>query len=268
MAGERPKDMAGERPKDMGGRGYSEPELLAVLMSREVRDGEISACGALSMIPAAGLLLAKARHAPDAQLIVLGSPAYMPFPTSRQFHYLCQRGELGLFFVSGVQIDRFGNYNLHLLGDPERPTVRFPGGYGGGMIYYAARRSIVFRTEHTRRSLVERVDFVSAAGSTPPDVLRLGGPSKVLTPKAAFRFDKPSGLLQLESVHPPYSAAHIAENTGFDLGDVSSVRATAEPTAEELRTLRGEVRDTMIETGTYADWARQTLGGDGAAGPG
>ena len=42
----------------MADRGYSESELLAVLMSREVRDGEISACGALSMIPAAGLLLA------------------------------------------------------------------------------------------------------------------------------------------------------------------------------------------------------------------
>jgi glutaconate CoA-transferase subunit B len=246
-------------------RGYSESELLAVLMSREVRDGEISASGALSMIPAAGLLLAKARHAPNAELIILGSMAFMPFHTSREFHYLCQRGELGLFFVSGVQIDQFGNYNLHLLGDPERPTTRFPGGYGGGMIYYAARRSIVFRTEHTRRSLVERVDFISAAGATPPDVLRLGGPSKVVTPKATFRFDKAAGRLLLESAHPPYPPAHIVEHTGFDLGDVSRVPATAEPTADELRMLRGEVRATMMETGTYADWARKTLGGAAVA---
>ena len=241
-------------------QAYSEVELMAVLMSREVRDNEISACGALSMIPASGLLLAKARHAPNAELIILGSTAYMPFHTSRQFHYIAQRGELGLFFVSGVQIDQFGNYNLHILGDKDRPSQRFPGGYGGGMIYYGAKRTIVFRTEHTKRSLVEHVDFISAAGSTPPDVLRHGGPSKVLTPKATFKFDKESGRLHLESVHPPYTVEHIVENTGFDLGDVSHVRATPEPTAEELRMLRHDVRTHMIETGTYADWARKNLG--------
>src|SRR3974390_1063425 len=110
---------------------YSEAELMAILMSREVRDGEVSACGALSQIPAAGLLLAKALHAPAAELIILNT-VFRPFHTSRQFHFLAQRGELGLFFVSGVQIDRHGNYNLHQIGtDPERPKVRFPGGYGG-----------------------------------------------------------------------------------------------------------------------------------------
>lgn len=241
-------------------RGYSEVELMAVLFSREVRDGEISATGALSMVPAAGLLLAKERHAPNAELIILGSTAFMPFPTSRQFHYIAQRGELGLFFVSGVQIDQFGNYNLHLLGDPDRPKVRFPGGYGGGMIYYGARRTIVFRTEHTRRSLVERVDFISAAGSTPPDVLRHGGPSKVITPMATLRFDPQAGRLRLESAHVPYPVQQVVDNTGFPLGDVSQVRATPEPTAEELRVLRTVVRKTMIDTGTYPAWAAKNLG--------
>ena len=88
---------------------YSEAELMAILMSREVRDGEVSACGALSQIPATGLLLAKELHAPDAELIILNT-VFRPFHTSRQFHFLAQRGELGLFFVSGVQIDRCGNW--------------------------------------------------------------------------------------------------------------------------------------------------------------
>src|SRR5689334_2693656 len=169
---------------------YTDAEMLVVMLSREVRDGEISACGALSQIPAAGLLLAQALHAPNAELIILNS-VFNPFRTSKQFHFLAQRGELGLFFVSGVQIDRHGNYNLHQLGpDLDRPQMRFPGGYGGGLIYYAARRTIVFRTEHTQRSLVEKVDFISAAGHTPPDVLRHGHPTKVVTPKAIFRFEK------------------------------------------------------------------------------
>jgi glutaconate CoA-transferase subunit B len=239
----------------------NDEELLAVLLSREVRDGEVSACGALSMIPAAGLLLAQASHAPNAQLIILGSPVYNPFPTTRQFHFLCQRGELGLFFVSGVQIDASGNYNLHLLGkDPERPEQRFPGGYGGGMIYYAARRAIVFRTEHSRRVFVERVDFISAAGTSPPDILRLGGPAKVITPLATLRMNKDRGRLELESVHPPHSAAEVLERTGFDLGPVHEAPATEPPGAAELSLLRGAVRQRMIETGTYAAWAETRLG--------
>jgi glutaconate CoA-transferase subunit B len=236
----------------------NDDELMVVLMSREVRDGEISACGALSQIPAGALLLAKERHAPGAELIILNT-VFRPFGTSRQFHFLAQRGELGLFFASGVQIDRHGNYNLHQIGrDPDRPEVRFPGGYGGGLIYYAARRTVLFRTEHTRRSIVERVDYVSATGSSPPEVLRLGGPSKLITPKAIFAFDAGAGCLRLESIHPPYSLDDVQESTGFDLG-VTRAAATKLPTDDELATLRGPVRRKMIETDTYRGWAERAL---------
>jgi glutaconate CoA-transferase, subunit B len=238
---------------------YNDDELMAVLLSREVRDGEVSACGALSQLPAAGLLLAKELHAPAAELIIL-NPVFRPFGTSRQFHFLAQRGELGLFFASGVQIDRHGNYNLHQLGtDPDRPKVRFPGGYGGGLIYYAARRTVVFRTEHTRRSLVEQVDYISATGSSPANVLRLGNPSKLITPKAIFRFNKEAGCLRLDSIHLPYMLDDIRENTGFDLGVTGPVATTPPPSAEELGTLRGVVRPKMIETGTYAAWAEKRV---------
>ncbi len=241
---------------------YSEAELLAVLLSREVRDGEVSGCGALSHIPAAGLLLAQATHAPHAQLIILNS-IFNPFRTSRQFHFMAQRGDLGLFFASGVQIDRHGNYNLHQLGaDPDHPRVRFPGGYGGGMIYYGARRTVVFRTEHTVRSLVEKVDYISACGSSPPEVLRHGNPTKVVTPKATFRFDKAAGVLRLDTLHPGYTLEDIRTSTGFDLGNTDPATATPAPTAAELHALRQVVRAKMIDTGTYADWARSTLGAD------
>ena len=244
---------------DMNASAYNDDELLAVLMSREVRDGEISACGAHAQIPAAALLLAQSTHAPAAELIILGTPLKV-FHTSRQFHFLAQRGDLGLFFVSGVQIDRHGNYNLHQLGrDLDRPETRFPGGYGGGMIYYCARRTIVYRTEHTRRSLVERVDYISAAGSTPPEALRRGHPSKLFTPKAVFGFDQAAGLLRLESIHGRYTEDDVRANTGWDLGIQGPVPATVAPSGEELRVLREVVRPKMMETGVYADWARTRL---------
>lgn len=236
---------------------YSDAELMAVLLSREVRDGEVSACGALSHIPAAGLLLAQALHAPNADLIILNS-IFNPFKTSKQFHYMAQRGDLGLFFVSGVQIDKHANYNLHQLGPMDQPHTRFPGGYGGGMIFYGARRTVIFRTEQTRRSFVEKVDFISAAGHTPPDHLRHGHPSKVVTPKANFHFDIAAGLLRLGTIHPGYTFEDIRENTGFDLG-VTNAPATPAPTEEELHTLRGPIRSKMMETGTYAAWAEKAL---------
>ncbi len=244
----------------MAAQDYNDAELMSVLMSREVRDDEISACGALSHLPAAGMLLAKELHAPNAEIIILNT-VFKTFHTSRQFHYLAQRGDLGLFFASGVQVDRHGNYNLHQLGtDHDRPDVRFPGGYGGGLIYYAARRTVVFRTEHTRRSLVERVDYISAAGSSPENVLRLGNPSKLLTPKAIFRYEKDAGLMRLDSIQAPYDLDDIRENTGFDLGVTGPVPTTPPPSIEELHVLRTVVRPKMIETGTYAAWAEKTLG--------
>jgi glutaconate CoA-transferase subunit B len=112
------------------------------------------------------------------------------------------------------------------------------------MIYYCARRTVVFRTEHTRRSLVERVDFISAAGSSPANVLRLGNPSKLITPKANFRFDKDEARLRLDSIHPSYTVGEIRENTGFDLSVTEPVVTTPAPTAEELRVLTSVVRST------------------------
>ena len=237
---------------------YNDQELMVILMSREVRDGEVAACGALSQIPAAALLLAKALHAPNAELIILNT-VFRPFGTSRQFHFLAQRGDLGLFFASGVQIDKAGNYNLHQIGsDPDHPEVRFPGGYGGGLIYYAAKRTVLFRTEHTRRSLVEKVDYVSATGSSEPEVLRLGGPSKLVTPKATFAFNPLTRSLELESIHPTHTFDDVQENTGFNLG-VSHAPTTEAPTDEELATLQCQIRRTMIETDTYRNWAERTL---------
>ncbi|MBI4081209.1 MAG: hypothetical protein HY423_01230 [Candidatus Lambdaproteobacteria bacterium] len=241
-------------------RPYSDDELLAVLLSREVRDREVTACGAISMIPAAGMLLARETHAPDADLIILGSTAFMPFHTSRQFHFLCQRGDLGLFFLSGVQIDRFGNYNLHLLGkDVDRPEVRFPGGYGGGMIFYAARRTVMFRTEHTLRCFVPKVDFISSCGNSPEEVRRFGRLTRVHTPLATLVNTVPPGELRLGSVHPPYTLDDVVQRTGFDLGVSGEPPRTPEPTAEELRVLRQVVRRIMIETDTYGDWAAKNI---------
>jgi glutaconate CoA-transferase subunit B len=174
---------------------YTPEELMAVVISREVRNGETIGIGAASLIPTAGCILAEQLHAPDTTIIILGSEEYYPFPAgSSELHFMAQKGELDLFFLSGIQIDRAGNINLHVLGNYNDPRVRLPGAYGSAMLYHMARRVILYRTEHTRRTLVEKVDFVTA-GVLPESAGREGGPSLIVTPKSR----DPTSLL----INPP-----------------------------------------------------------------
>lgn len=225
---------------------YSPEELMAVVISREVRDGETIGIGAASPIPAAGCILAEQLHAPEATLIILGSEEYYPFPAgSSELHFMAQKGELDLFFLSGIQIDRAGNINLHVLGTYEDPRVRLPGAYGSAMLYPMARRVILYRTEHTRRTFVEKVDFVTAAGIQPQSAAGEGGPSLVVTPKALLAWDREKRQWALASVHPGSTVTDIEENTGFPLRLPHPVIMTPLPTRQELQVLRTRVRDKL-----------------------
>lgn len=234
-------------------------ELLAVLISREVRDFEISACGALSFIPATGMLLGRELHAPQAEIIILGSRDYSPFVSGKDFHFFAQKGQLDLFFVSGIEIDRHANFNLHVIGDRDAPEVLMPGQYGTGMLYYAVPRILMFRTEHTRRTFVEKVSYISGAGTSPEGVGRRTKEVKIVTPMAWLKLNQQTRILELESVHPGHTAEEVQRNTGFDLGIRGPVPTTPPITEKELRTLRAIVKPHMIETETYPDLARDRI---------
>jgi glutaconate CoA-transferase subunit B len=237
---------------------YTPEEFMAVVISREVRDFETVGVGAASPIPASGCILAEQLQAPHINLIILGSSDYYPFPGGgSELHFLAQRGDLDLFFLSGIQIDSRGNINLHVIGDYESPQMRLPGAYGSAMLYYMAHRVILFRTEHTKRTFVEKVDFVTAPGITPAKVHREGGPTKVVTPKALLAWDRQAGRWLLESVHPGSSAEEVKENTGFSLQMASSFRLTPPPTGKELTTLRTTVREKLKRI--YPEFAEKKI---------
>jgi len=237
-------------------------EHLAVLLSRLVRDGETAACGMVSPIPAAGLILAEQSHAPRARIIVLESAEYDPFRRdgysgSTEFHFMAQRGELDLFFLSGVQIDQHANINLHVIGDHDRPKMRFPGGYGSGMLYYMAHRVVLFRNEHTKRTLVPRVDFIGAAGSSPEGVYRGGGPAVLMTPMAQFDWDRAAARWALAAVHPGHAVTQVLDNMGFAPLVPAAVPTSGPPSPGELRLLRTVVREKLL--GVYPDFARNAI---------
>jgi glutaconate CoA-transferase subunit B len=226
---------------------YTPEELMAVLIAREVRDRETTAVGTLSPIAAAGVLLARARHASHGVFLLYKSDyqrdTWWPFRHgSKEFYDFAQRGRLDLFFVSAAQIDADGNINLNLIGDPTHPLVRLPGGAGTPMLWAMVRRVIVFKTDHSPRAFVPRVDFITCPGAPPPGVKPRGGLDKVITPLAVFGFNRDCQRLELTAVTPDHSLEEVQAHTGFPLTIRRPLGETPAPSLDELSTLRTTVR--------------------------
>jgi len=221
---------------------------MAVAIARRLRDGETIAVGSVSPIPALACLLARATHAPAARLILLGNPEHFPFNGGMQeFYNFALRGRLDVFFGSGAQIDGHGNFNLSVIGDYAKPVVRLPGGRAQGALPFVVKRLYLFRTDHSRRVFVPRVDFVTAPGTSPPDVYRPGGLAGVVTDLCVFDFSPARGRLELASLHPGVSLEDVQAQTGFPVHAPAPVPPSPTPTDRELELLRGRVREELAE---------------------
>lgn len=228
---------------------------MATAIAREVRDGEQAAVGTISPIPASGVLLAHWSHAPRVKPIIINSDDWWPFRLgSKEFYEFAQKGRLDLFFLSGGQIDRSGNLNIIAIGNVERPELRLPGGAGSAMLYYWSRRVVIFRAEHSPKIFLERVDHVTSPGTSPPTVVRPGGPWAAITSLCVFRFDPEARALGVQSIHPGVSPEELRSRTGFPVEVSASTPVTATPTAEQLEILRTRVRPAVART--YPVFAR------------
>ena len=217
---------------------YAPEELLASTISRLIGDARHVAVGAASPIPATAAFLAKAHRNPALRISLLHRRAGNPFTEgSRELFDLAGQGRIDVFFLGGAQIDGEANINL-----VESGGKRFPGSFGSPFMYFTARRTILFREEHSPRVLVKKVDFVSAPGWSPPEVERRGGPQALLTGKALFDWQPGARRFRLASVHPGLSADDIARDTGFAFDRPPDVPPTPAPSAEELALLRGPVK--------------------------
>ena len=212
-------------------------ELLACAIARLVGDAAHVAVGAASPIPATAIGLLRAKQGGRPRLSLLHRRHGNPFTEgSRELFDLAGQGRIDVFFLGGAQIDGEANINL-----VEAEGKRFPGSFGSAFMYFAARRTILFREEHSPRVLVPRVDFVSAPGWSPPGVWRRGGPQALVTGKALFVWQPEARRFRLQSVHPGVSAEDVRMSTGFAYDAPAKVDVTPEPSAKELELLRGPV---------------------------
>jgi glutaconate CoA-transferase, subunit B len=227
-------------------------EILIATIADLLTGVRLVAVGASSPIPAAGAMLLRARNEARGltrvRIVVLGSREHNFFTNGAVELFDCAaQGRVDAFFLGGGQIDGQANINLVGTGDYPQSSTRWPGSFGSAFLYYVVPRVILFREEHSPRVFVEKVDFISAPG-TSEGLVRNGGPYALLTGLALFDFDKARKRFRLRSAHHGVSSTDVRANTGFDYDEPADVPTTAEPDADTLALLRGRVTRELAET--------------------
>ena len=188
--------------------------MLACLLAKRAYDFHftyLNVAGGVEPAPT------KIPHSSSDPAIVAGSAAIF---ANEDFYDLCARGGMDLCFLGCAQIDAEGRTNVSAIGPWHAPRVRLPGGGGAAVMMPTAKRVATWRTEHSPRTLVEKLDFVTAAGNL----------AALVTPVAVFQ--RRNGRLALESWHPDSNVDDVVKRTGFKF-DATGARSTPIPTERE-----------------------------------
>jgi glutaconate CoA-transferase subunit B len=248
---------------------YTVDELMIAVLAEQFRDGDQCCNGMASFLPVAAFMLARLTHAPD--LVWLPSsgglesrPERIPASTLEaplwrdSIMYIEQYGDFWNFVLNGrwiqkfcvgaAQLDQFGNANNSVIGkDYHAPRVRLPGTAGLADMGSIGKQLYYWNPNHSPRSMVERVDFISAAGYLDGGDARErlgleGGPQLVVSNLAVMDFHPISKRMMLKSVHPGISLERVQSATAFELllpeGTVSETRA---PTVAQVRMIRESI---------------------------
>lgn len=235
-------------------------ELLIATVARLLEGCRNIAVGVSSPIPGSAALLSKALSDTPVHVDVLESLEGNTFTRgSVELFDRAAQGRVDAFFLGGGQIDGEANINLVGVGDYPATDVRWPGSFGSAYLYFVVPRVILFREEHSRRVLVPKVDFISAPGTSAPEVYRRGGPHALVTNMALFSFDKALARFRLESVHPGHSLDDVLENTGFVFDHEPEPATTPVPDRAVLDVIRGPVAEEIART--YPKFADRVFAG-------
>lgn len=240
---------------------YTASELLAVMASRLMKDGQIVFAGI--GVPLLAATLAQRFFAPHLTILFEGGtigpfivPGELPPSTNEQrctrrsnmvlpitdVLLLLQRGYVDVGFMGGAQIDRFGNLNSSFIGDSANPKIRLPGTGGGNDI--SSLTNMIVAMKHEKRRFVADVDFITSPGwikggrSREERGLPQGGLWRVVTDLAIMGFDEDTREMKVLALHPGVTPEKVQENTGFELLFDRNAETTEPPRREELEALR------------------------------
>src|ERR687884_1706587 len=219
---------------------YSSNEMMTIAAARALGDDDICFVGIGA--PSAACNLARLTHAPNLTLIyesgTLGTrPSVLPLSIGdgelaetalctvsvpEMFAYWLQGGRISVGFLGGAQIDRFANINSTVIGDYAHPKVRLPGAGGAPEIASACGQIFVIMAQ-SRRSFVEKVDFITSFGHGDGGDhrqrlgIRTQGPTLVVTDLCLMRPDPETKELTVVSLHPGVTRDQVQANTGWQL---------------------------------------------------
>jgi glutaconate CoA-transferase subunit B len=240
---------------------HTTSELLAILSSRQLKEGQVVFAGV--GIPLLAATLAQRLRCPGLTILFEGGvvgafvePGKLPPSTNDQrctkranmvlgsadVLLLLQRGYVDIGFMGGAQIDQFGNLNSSFIGDPEHPKTRLPGTGGGNDISSLA--NMIVAMKHEKRRFVEKVDFITSPGflrggqSRAEGGLPSGGMFRVVTELAVFSFEDELRRMKVMALNPGVTRDQVQDNTGFELLFDDNLSVTEPPTEQELATLR------------------------------
>ncbi len=249
---------------------YSSTELMICAAAAALEDGRTVAVG--TGLPCAAAMLAQKTHAP-ALVVCFEAGGLAPLlPTmpisvgdSTTFHkavlatsmadvmQFCQRGAIDYTFLSGAQIDPFGNLNSTLIGtDYARPKVRLPGSGGANDLATLCWRTLIV-IKHDPKKFVPKLDFLTTPGYlTGPGAREAAGlpagtgPHRVITDLAVLDFDPTTKRMRVLSLHPGKTLEQVKAATGFELLVADGLTETPAPTESQLTILR-----TQVDPGRY-----------------
>jgi glutaconate CoA-transferase subunit B len=241
---------------------WTAAQMMTIAAARALRDG--ARCFVGIGRPSAAANLARRTHAPNLVLIyesgtigakpgrlplsigdgVLAETADAVVSVPEVFNYWLQPGRIDVGFLGAAQIDRFGNINTTVIGDDYRnPTVRLPGA-GGAPEIAASCREVIVVVQHSPRTFVERVDFITSVGygqgAGHREKLNLTGrgPVMVISDLGVLEPDPQTCELTLTRVHPGVEVEQVRAATGWPLRVAPTVATTDPPSAGELAALR------------------------------
>jgi glutaconate CoA-transferase, subunit B len=242
-------------------------EMMTVTAARALGNEDVCFVGI--GLPSAACNLARLTHAPRLRLVYesgtletkpdvlplsigdgeLCETALTTVPVAEMFQYWLQGGRMTVGFLGGAQVDRFGNLNSTVIGDYRRPTVRLPGGGGAPEIATCCHKIFIVMPQ-TRRTFVERLDFLTTLGHGPTGRerralgLTTAGPVLLVSDVCTMEPHPATNELQVVSLHRGITRATVRERTGWPVRFAEHVTETPLPTAEELARLRDLERRT------------------------
>jgi len=237
---------------------YTLSELCITAASEAWRnDGEVLATG-IGLVPRLAASVAKLTFNPallmtDAEAYLVAEPVpvgprngYQPvvegwMPFSRVFDLLW--GGRRHAMVGPVQVDRYGQSNISIVGDYAKPKAALLGvrGFPGNSINHA---NSMFVPNHTTRSFVAgEVDMVGGVGYNParwPDGKKPFGFEirLIVTELAVLDFTGPNYQMSVRSLHPGVTFEEVQDNTGFPLFRPTEIAVTPAPSAHTLQLIR------------------------------